>query len=91
LKIREDDVRTFQPVTALAAASQIASALDPARSPINVVMAGGATGIYRSIDNGTSYQVCSNNEFLDKVTVSQTWLFVSGNHEVTVVSEDDKI
>jgi len=91
LKIREDDVRTFQPVTALAAASQTASALDPNRSPINIVMAGGATGIYRSTDNGTSYQVCSNKEFLDKVTVSQTWLFVSGAHEVTVVSEDDKI
>jgi hypothetical protein len=78
LKIREDDIRDFQAVTALAAdAGQ------------NIVMAGGASGIYRSEDNGTSYQLCSNRVFSDRVTVSQTRLFCSGNHEVTVVSEDE--
>lgn len=78
LKIREDDVRAFQPVTALAADSRE-----------NIVMAGGASGIYRSEDNGTSYQLCSNKVFTDRVTVSQTRLFCSGDHEVIVVSEDE--
>jgi hypothetical protein len=78
LKIREDDVRAFQPVTALAA--------DPRR---NLVMAGGSSGIYRSADDGTSYQLVSNKVFLDRVTVSQTRLFCSGDHKVDVVSEDE--
>jgi hypothetical protein len=92
LKIRESDTRFFEPVTALAAASQLVSDLvDPKLSPVNIVMAGGDSGIFRSVNNGTGYEKCSSNEFLDKVTISQTWLFVSGKHEVTVVSEDDKI
>ena len=76
--LREDDVRAFQPVTALAA--------DPRQ---DIVMAGGSSGIYRSTDNGTSYQVCSNKVFIDRVTVSQTRLFCSGHHDVKVVSEDE--
>ena len=80
LKIREDrdDVYFFQPVTALAA--------DPRQ---DIVMAGGSSGIYRSADNGTSYQLCSNKVFIDRVTVSQTRLFCSGDHDVKVVSEDE--
>jgi hypothetical protein len=88
LKIREDDVRAFQPVTALAAAAQPVAALT-AEPRQNIVMAGGASGIYRSTDIGTSYQLCSNKIFLDRVTVSPTRLFVSGDHEVAVVSEDE--
>jgi hypothetical protein len=78
LKIREDDVHAFQPVTALAA--------EPRQ---NMVMAGGSSGIYRSADNGTSYESCSNKVFVDRVTVSATRLFCSGDHDVEVVSEDE--
>ena len=78
LKIREDDVRAFQPVTALAGAKDR-----------NVVMAGGASGIYRSDDNGTNYQLVSNKLFFESVTVSPTRLFCSGDHKVDVVMEDE--
>jgi 3-hydroxymyristoyl/3-hydroxydecanoyl-(acyl carrier protein) dehydratase len=88
LKIREDNVHLFQEVTALAAASQPATSASDA-PPQNIVMAGGSSGIYRSTDNGTNYQLCSNNVFLNRVTVSPTRLFCSGDHEVEVVSEDE--
>jgi hypothetical protein len=78
LKIREDENRTFEAVTDLAA-----------HPKQNVVMAGGQRGIYRSRDNGTSYDFASSTEFQDKVTLPETWLFVSGEHEVDVVSEDE--
>jgi hypothetical protein len=77
LKLRDDN-RTFQPVIALAA--------DPQQ---NLVLAGGAAGIYRSADNGTSYESVSSKIFLDKVTLPETWLFCSGEHQVEVVNENE--
>jgi len=77
LKLRDDN-RTFQPVTALAA--------DPEQ---NLVLAGGPAGIYRSSDNGTSYESVSSKAFLDKVTLPDTWLFCSGDHKVEVVNENE--
>lgn len=77
LKLR-DDLRTFQPVTALAA--------DPRQ---NVVMAGGVSGICRSSDDGTNYEGCSSRSFQDKVTLSETRLLCSDEHDVKVVNEDE--
>ena len=77
LKLRDDN-RTFQPVLALAA--------DPEQ---NLVMAGGPSGIYRSSDNGTTYQSVSSKVFLDKVTLPEAWLFCSGEHQVEVVNENE--
>ena len=54
-----------------------------------LILAAGAGGIYRSKDGGVSYSTCSSNEFTDKVTLPPTWLFCSGDHEITVVSEDE--
>jgi hypothetical protein len=54
---------------------------------LNIVMAGGSQGIYRSKDNGTSYQ--SSNVSQDRVTLPDTWLFCSGEHKVEVVVEDE--
>jgi hypothetical protein len=54
-----------------------------------MVMAGGAEGIYRSRDKGVNYRNASSKEFTEKVTLPETWLFVSGEHDVTVVSEDE--
>jgi hypothetical protein len=54
-----------------------------------VVLAGGLEGVYRSTDGAESYQDVSRQEFSDKVTLPPTWLFCSGEHEVTVVSQDE--
>ena len=54
-----------------------------------LILAGGAEGIYRSQDNGQNYTNASSKEFTEKVTLPETWLFVSGEHDIMVVSEDE--
>jgi hypothetical protein len=78
LPIRGQNDLRFHPVQALAGDAEK-----------NIVMAAGPQGIFRSIDNGTSYQACSNKVFQDRVTLPDTWLFVSGEHKVEVISEDE--
>lgn len=81
LPLREREAqRLFLPVEA------VATSLYQADS---VVMAGGDRGIYRSIDAGISYSPASAKEFIEKVTLPDSWLFVSGNHEVELVSEEE--
>ncbi|MDH3210131.1 MAG: baseplate J/gp47 family protein [Burkholderiaceae bacterium] len=55
-----------------------------------VVMAGGAQGIFRSREAGTTFRFegVSSKEFDEKVALPATWLFCSGAHEVNVVSAD---
>ena len=72
------DRTSFYPVVTMAS--------DPGR---NTILAGGGSGVYRSTDGGTKYSSASNKVFLEKVTLPDTWLFVSGKHEITVVSEDE--
>jgi hypothetical protein len=69
----------FQRVDALAA--------DPLR---NIILTGGKVGVYRSRDGGKSYSPCSQNTFDDKVTLPPNWLFCSGEHDIEVVTEDEK-
>ncbi len=61
-------------------------ACDPSQ---RAVMAGGVAGVFRSFDQGVSYHSCSEHEFLEKVTLPETWLFCSGQHEIEVVNEDE--
>lgn len=78
LPIRGQDDLRFHPVMTLAADTKK-----------KIVLAGGPLGISRSNDGGTSYQSCSSSVFQDRVTLPDTWLFVSGEHKIEVVSEDD--
>jgi hypothetical protein len=78
LPIRGQTDLRFHPVLTLAADSEK-----------DIVMAAGPLGTYRSNDNGTSYQSCSSSVFQDRVTLPEAWLFVSGEHNVEVVSEDE--
>lgn len=79
LREREQE-RLFYPVDAIASS--------PARlAPL--IMAGGAAGVYRSLDEGENYEAASSVEFGEKVALPDTWLFVSGAHEVEVVGEDE--
>ncbi len=72
-----DVERIFHPVHTVAA--------DPAQ---HLVLAGGPVGIFCSVDNGTNYERCSSNEFRDRVTLPNTWLFCSGDHNIDVVIDD---
>jgi hypothetical protein len=54
-----------------------------------LLMAGGIEGVFRSSDGGMTYEAASNNEFIEKVTLPDTWLFVSGAHDIAVVGEDE--
>ena len=49
-----------------------------------LVMAASAVGIYRSADGGKRYERCSAQEFSDRVTLPETWLFCSDEHEIEV-------
>jgi hypothetical protein len=69
----------FQRVDALAA--------DPKGG---LILAGGKTGVYRSRDGGQRYWSCSRKVFTDKVTLPANWLFCSGDHDIEVVTEDEK-
>ncbi|MEM1180774.1 MAG: baseplate J/gp47 family protein [Acidobacteriota bacterium] len=51
------------------------------------VFAGGPEGVFRSAD-AERYEPLSKQEF-DKVTLPETWLFCSGQHEIEVVTEDE--
>ena len=70
--------RIFQPVEAVAA-----------RVEDNMILAGGVEGVYRSSDGGASYENSSSRVFTRNVTIPETWLFCSGEHDIEVVSEDE--
>ncbi len=55
------------------------------------VMAGNTEGVFRSADNGTTYEPAARTDFTDqdRVTLPPTWLFCSGEHEIDVVGEDE--
>jgi hypothetical protein len=72
------DQGRFHPVTALAFDQRT-----------KLLMAGGIEGVYRSKDGGNRYESASAKIFSEKVTLPDTWLFVSGEHDVTVVSENE--
>lgn len=80
----------FQPVAALATNS------NPEKP---VIMAGvvrdierqAGEGVYRSWDLGREYEFLSQREFAERVTLSPTWLFVSGQHEVIMAEESQEV
>jgi hypothetical protein len=54
-----------------------------------LLLASGIEGVYSSVDVGVKYANSSNREFEDKVTLPQTWLFVSNPPIIEVVGEDE--
>lgn len=46
-------------------------------------------GVYRSSDGGKSFKPCSSRKFSEEVTVPDNWILCSGQHDITVVSEDE--
>jgi hypothetical protein len=60
-----------------------------ARPEQDFVLAGGAEGIFATRDGGETYASVSARVFTEKVTLPETWLFVSGEHDVQVVGDDE--
>ncbi len=72
------DVGKYEPIRSLAA--------DPEK---RFLLTGSSQGVYRSGDEGLTYDSCSRREFMETVTLPETWLFCSGEHEIEVVSEHE--
>ena len=54
-----------------------------------VILVGGARGVFKSVDGGTTYTETSGRVFDQTVTIPRTWLLCSGEHDLRVVSEDE--
>lgn len=81
LPLRETTTqKLFHPVDTVAATA------DPERL---LVLAGGIEGVYSTDDEGKSWSESSQTEFIEKVTLPETSLFVSKDHEVTIVREGE--
>jgi hypothetical protein len=72
------DRARFQPVDSVA--------VDPGN---RLVFAGGIDGVFRSSDQGVTYEHASDTEFAEKVALPESWLFCSGEHDVNVVSDHE--
>jgi hypothetical protein len=59
-------------------------AVDPSGAP---VLVGGASGVHRSTD-AIQWDAAAGRETTEAVTVADTWLLCSGEHDIEVVSED---
>ena len=71
--------RIFQPVSTIAVDRES-----------GLLLCGGPVGVYRSHDGGTTFEPCSSRELSSsRVTLPDTWLFCSGEHEITVEGEGD--
>ena len=62
-----------------------AAAANPAG---DLAMVSGPQGVFRTLD-GVRFEKITNREMLERVTLSPTRLFCSGEHEIEVVSEDE--
>jgi hypothetical protein len=60
----------------------------PGAAGTAMVLAASAVGIYRSADQGAHYEHCSQKEFADRVTLPETWLFCSDQHDIEVKHDE---
>jgi len=51
------------------------------------VLVGGGSGVFRSLD-GQRFAAAAGRETTEAVTIPDTWLLCSGEHDIEVVSED---
>jgi hypothetical protein len=63
--------------------------LDTVATGPGLVLAGSAQGVFGSTNGGDSYESRSQTDFIESVALPSTWLFVSGTHQITVVSEGE--
>lgn len=71
--------RIFQPVTTLAVNREN-----------GLLLCGGPAGVYRSSDGGVTFEPRSSRDLAStRVTLPDTWLFCSGEHDVRVEGDGD--
>ncbi len=75
LPIRADSERLY-PITDLA--------IDAGRDRLLV---GTEQGLFEPIDGTAVFRSCGSRVFTDQVTIPETWLFCSGDHDIEVVSD----
>jgi hypothetical protein len=80
----------FHPLNAVAAdpGTVVMAAVEPVRDDASRNQPPALEGVFCSKD-GLRYEYCSRKEFTDEVTLPQTFLFCSGEHELEVVSADE--
>lgn len=81
LEARQGSV--FHPVRAVAARAT-SPRLENDRP---VLLAGGPKGVFRSLDSARTFQSRAEPVFTESVTLPETWLFCSGEHELEVHPE----
>lgn len=84
------DRTRFVPVDAVAVSGPpTVAANPPAADPTadRLVLAGGERGVYRSAD-AVTWTASANQATADVVTVPDTWLLCSGEHDIEVVRQD---
>jgi hypothetical protein len=74
-----DRDRPIDVVTAVAAAPG---------QPKPVVFAGGAGGVFKSIDGADLFAPASATEFADRIPLPQNWLYCAASHNIVVIEED---
>jgi hypothetical protein len=77
LPLREAE-RLFEPINGVAT-----------RPGGSLILAATNEGLFRSTDGGQQYQTTSASEFAERLTLPDNWLFVSGEHQIALVSEDE--
>ena len=80
----------FHPVNAVAGdpGAIVMAGVEPARDETGKDQPAALEGVFCSAD-GLRYNYCSRKEFVDEVTLPETWLFCSGTHELEVVNADE--
>jgi nitrogen fixation protein len=73
------DRARFEPIEAVAAAGGARGS--------SVLLAGGARGVYRSVD-GQRWAPAAGRENTEMVTIPETWLLCSAEHAIEVVRQD---
>ena len=85
---RSSGAGNFQPILALATNDQ-----QDSRGEALIMTGFAATGVLASADGGQEFFPMAEKTFLDRVTLPQDWLFVSGEHtvKVNIVSRAERI
>ncbi len=52
------------------------------------IMVGNAEGVYSS-ETGNTFEYAAPDTFIEEVSLPKTWLFISGEHQITVRSNDE--
>jgi hypothetical protein len=80
----------FQRIESVAAMTGAPAAATAANQPGNgPVVAGGPMGVYISYDGGDTYSPARSRAAADTVTLPSNWLFVSGEHDIQVISDNE--